>query len=1256
MGDFTPEALEIQCPGCKSRFRIKPKSENLDNTTVSCPKCFADIPVESNRLPAGSSPSPDLSQVDVAFSRVETRRTAAFPPDKTPSHTIRSLTAQKLGSDEQDAVNKLERLSLGTFTEPDTLRATFSGFPGRTSDNPFQRAKTTSTTQSPLLQEFIDLENRESSDVSSISDVHSEATMERDVPNITRKKTNPATETIGTKDNSDGHLRQTSELGAVSTGVISRQKTTVRPTDPPREKVDETKQSQIISKLRTRLPLSQSSAPESDESIQLGESTEQQDSESAHDDTANQSIDGTTGILRADAIPEEYRNWPDFPLESDPSLEAGSTLDIATRKTLTLDEDTATQLNEASAPNAEPTLAKLFKRAQKRRSTLPGDLAATKPPQPKPEKTAHSVPAISVEITEDEVASILDNSTELSQSKILIGETKPSPVHAIDLPTTLSPKVTPPKVTPPKVTPPKVTPPKIAAPKAQSIQPPPIQSPTKSGSKTIQLYSLKDKLSVTENSGIHDGLFDDVPRADEKPPHPITHDSIAMRPDRSGKTTSQSMLARLRQRREGMDMDVGMASEIHGSGFIRLPTAEIQQVLGRGSYRLLIENIVYEPVDKDGLIQLIKGGVLLGAEQIAEADGDWMPVSQHPVFDELRRRFAAEAHALLSRITNPRDADPITDSSASPDVLVTNPVLINENQQFDTSTPLESPAAAISEPNITPPPSDPLLASAEEPNFAMLSDSEAEDESNAMPDAQPEATASEPVDFTQENTTDSIFKPVSNPIDETHEIHAHNPAVHNANDYQTDADLDDFENETPRKSKKGLLVLLLILVVAGVAAYVLTQSKPTTEPQTQEPAPAQPQATAPAVDPENIDPEKLADDKIIEANNAEQVQEKPEEPVRSGMNTGVFATWKSGAKDQTQSLSTARELLKQKDYRHARTIAAYGMANFDDSADFKQIFEQSIESDKDLHNIEPLEPVALFNINAIRVEDAGKSRQIILTRDGADRFIFKPASLEQRDNWRAEIAAYRLCEMILCNFDIPHTAPAKISREDWERIAPESDLTEKLYWESVTNDGQETQFVQGALQELVPQTTPWPIEITGLWRDWLGTAPTFNALEEDFVVAHERLKNFADGAMYQSILEQQNNITTRQLAEQVSTLILFDFLTNNWERFSGNSALYGLGTPFANGQIISYNNSQSFQSRASRRVLGRFEWTGRFSRSTVAAVRALSPELANSILFEQPSAIERARLDTFWNQHRQALSRIDASVERHGTELVFPFD
>lgn len=104
----------------------------------------------------------------------------------------------------------------------------------------------------------------------------------------------------------------------------------------------------------------------------------------------------------------------------------------------------------------------------------------------------------------------------------------------------------------------------------------------------------------------------------------------------------------------------GLASEKRGSGYIRLPTSEILEVIGTGEFRLKVDDIIYEPVDENGLVRLIKGGVLMGAELIAETDGDWMPVNQHPVMEKLRQRMANEVHSLLKDVTKSH-APPVTE-------------------------------------------------------------------------------------------------------------------------------------------------------------------------------------------------------------------------------------------------------------------------------------------------------------------------------------------------------------------------------------------------------------------------------------------------------------------------------------------------------------------------------------------------------------------------------------------------------------------
>ncbi|MEZ4462540.1 MAG: hypothetical protein R3E66_23000 [bacterium] len=76
----------------------------------------------------------------------------------------------------------------------------------------------------------------------------------------------------------------------------------------------------------------------------------------------------------------------------------------------------------------------------------------------------------------------------------------------------------------------------------------------------------------------------------------------------------------------------GMAAEQTGSGFIRIPTAEILDVIGHGTFRLKVEGVVYEPIDEAGIRRLVVAGVLTGHELIAPRDGDWLPMQDHAFF------------------------------------------------------------------------------------------------------------------------------------------------------------------------------------------------------------------------------------------------------------------------------------------------------------------------------------------------------------------------------------------------------------------------------------------------------------------------------------------------------------------------------------------------------------------------------------------------------------------------------------------------
>ena len=150
----------------------------------------------------------------------------------------------------------------------------------------------------------------------------------------------------------------------------------------------------------------------------------------------------------------------------------------------------------------------------------------------------------------------------------------------------------------------------------------------------------------------------------------------------------------------------GMASDRRGSGYIRLPTTEILEVLGRGHYRLMVEDIVYEPVDEQGLTELIKRGVLMGAEMIAEPGAEWSPIGEHPVFRRLRKKMAVEAHALLAKYQRDRKEKESSEAEAEAEAASSAPPLPSLGS-VASETDEDQGAAAEAAPEPAPSSTDP---------------------------------------------------------------------------------------------------------------------------------------------------------------------------------------------------------------------------------------------------------------------------------------------------------------------------------------------------------------------------------------------------------------------------------------------------------------------------------------------------------------------------------------------------------------------
>ena len=131
---------------------------------------------------------------------------------------------------------------------------------------------------------------------------------------------------------------------------------------------------------------------------------------------------------------------------------------------------------------------------------------------------------------------------------------------------------------------------------------------------------------------------------------------------------------------------------------------------------------------------------------------------------------------------------------------------------------------------------------------------------------------------------------------------------------------------------------------------------------------------------------------------------------------------------------------------------------------------------------------------------------------------------------------------------------------------------------------------------------------------------------------------------------------TYEFASQIAQLMVFDVLTSNWDRFSSVRSYYGANTHFGQGRLIALDNGAAFHTQSMEKVNALLSKVERFSRTQIAALRALTPGSLDDVLFEDASALERQRMRVFWSQRELVLRHVDALIEAYGEDAVLCFE
>ncbi len=291
----------------------------------------------------------------------------------------------------------------------------------------------------------------------------------------------------------------------------------------------------------------------------------------------------------------------------------------------------------------------------------------------------------------------------------------------------------------------------------------------------------------------------------------------------------------------------------------------------------------------------------------------------------------------------------------------------------------------------------------------------------------------------------------------------------------------------------------------------------------------------------------------------------------------------------------------------------------------------------------------------------GSTVTLKFKKDGKNIGAFKPNQTLGQSNYRAEIAAWRLCQLLECDFEIPWNRPILVEHALFEKLYARTKSAKKssyrtemkaIRWQTTKVNDKKTTYVIGTLKDWVPDFTRFPIELTSFWKPWLAQKnyiETYKPLKE---ALSPLSRNQNTKKLLPEILSNSPELTTNQLAAQISDVLVFDYLVGNWDRFSGVGSWWGVNCQYKDNHIVSIDNGAAFPKTVNDKVYQRYMMTERFSAHFIQALRNLDKDLTLECLFPNASKYEKEAYELFWKQRNAVLKRIDTLISKYGEDKV----
>lgn len=259
-----------------------------------------------------------------------------------------------------------------------------------------------------------------------------------------------------------------------------------------------------------------------------------------------------------------------------------------------------------------------------------------------------------------------------------------------------------------------------------------------------------------------------------------------------------------------------------------------------------------------------------------------------------------------------------------------------------------------------------------------------------------------------------------------------------------------------------------------------------------------------------------------------------------------------------------------------------------------------------------------------KLNKGGSSISFRLDFADGSRAAFKPEQVNPQTVPRKEIAAYRIGRLLGFNHVPPATSRTVHRDELVGKLPPD------MQWMARRIDAEtlfdEEGFTRGEASYWIPI----------------------------IVDSHlDTLENVLEWWRWMTVGEEIPPEKVRVM-EQLSSLLLFDMLTNNSDRFSGGNLMTS-----ADGRILFWmDNTFGFQIEPEghircRTYLSRCQ---KFSRKMVTALRRLDLPSLRAALAVEPSVLTENEMKSVLARRDAALRHVDAQIAQHGEAqvLVFP--